>query len=80
MAHERAAAADVLPVRATAMGLVWLGLFSLFYSFGEEMGAWPTWNTGGLSGLDLVVGFLAIVAVLVALLASRASGELRTDS
>jgi hypothetical protein len=75
MTAGRSAAAGVLPVRATAMGLVWLGLFSLLYSFGEEIGAWPTWTTGGLSDLDLAVGFLASVAVLVALLASRASGE-----
>lgn len=65
---QRPEAADVLPVKPTVIGLAWLGLFSLFYSVGEEMGAWPKPSLGALRDLDLVFGFLAAAAVLVALL------------
>lgn len=82
--RPKAATADVLPVKTSVIGLAWLGLFSLFYSVGEEMGAWPKWPLGELSDLDLVFGFLAAAAVLVAFLvpvrAGAESGERRAAS
>jgi hypothetical protein len=56
-------------LKATAIGVAWLALFALVYTLGDEMGAWPKPSLGALSDLDLVVGLLAGVAVLVALLA-----------
>ena len=66
------------PVRTIALGLLWLALFSLLYPLGEQSGAWPRVALGRLSDLDLVVGFLAVSAVLVALLRNprRASADL----
>jgi len=53
----RAGARDV-PVRATAVGLAWVGLFSLVYSVGDAIGAWPKWPLSQLRDLDLVAGQL----------------------
>jgi len=66
----RAGARDV-PVRATAVGLAWVGLFSLVYSVGDAIGAWPKWPLSQLRDLDLVAGFLAAIAVLLGLLFSN---------
>jgi hypothetical protein len=63
-------------LRATAVGLAWLGLFSLLYSLGEEVGAWPKPPLGFLRDLDLIVGLITGVGVLVALL--RPGRKLRT--
>lgn len=67
------AAADVrgVPVRATAIGLAWVGLFSLVYSVGDAIGAWPKWSLGGLRDLELATGFLAAISVLLGLLVSN---------
>jgi hypothetical protein len=56
-------------LRAASIGLAWLGLFALVYTVGEEVGAWPKPPLGVLRDLDLIVGFLAGMAVLAALLA-----------
>jgi len=66
----RAGARDV-PVRATAVGLAWVGLFSLVYSVGDAIGAWPKWFLSQLRDLDLAAGFLAAIAVLLGLLFSN---------
>jgi len=66
----RAGARDV-PVRATAVGLAWVGLFSLVYSVGDAIGAWPKWPLSQLRDLDLAAGFLAAIAVLLGLLFSN---------
>ena len=65
------AAADAVPVEATAVGLAWVGLYSLVYSVGDAIGAWPTWPLGGLRDLELATGFLAVIAVLLGLLVSN---------
>lgn len=65
-------------LRATAIGLAWLGLFSLLYSLGEEVGAWPKPPLGSLRDLDLVIGLITGVGVLVALL--RPGLKLRTEN
>ena len=54
-------------VRPAAAGLLWLALFSLLYTAGDEVGAWPEFPAGAFRNLDLVVGFLAGVALLFAL-------------
>jgi hypothetical protein len=54
--------------RHAVAGLLWLALFSLLYTFGDETGAWPKFPPGTFQGLDSIVGFAAGVAVLVALL------------
>lgn len=56
------------PVRTIGLGLLWLALFSLLYTLGEESGAWPVIALGRLRDLELFVGFLTVSAVLVALL------------
>ena len=68
-----AAGADALdvPVRATAIGLAWVGLFSLVYSVGDAIGAWPKWPLGQLRDLELAAGFLSAIAVLLGLLVSN---------
>lgn len=63
------------PIRAITTGLVWLAVFALLYTVGVEIGAWPDVSPGRLRDLDLVVGFFAGAAVLLALLApGRANG------
>lgn len=56
-------------LRPTSIGLAWLGLFALVYTWGDEVGAWPKLPLGALRDFDLIVGFLAAIAVLVTLLA-----------
>jgi hypothetical protein len=67
------AGADVeaLPVKATAVGFAWVGLFSLVYTVGDAIGAWPKWPLVELRELDLVAGFLAAIAALLGLLFSN---------
>jgi hypothetical protein len=65
-------------LRPTSIGLAWLGLFALVYTWGDEVGAWPKLPLGGLRDLDLVVGFLAGMAVLAFLLAP--GRNLRTEN
>jgi hypothetical protein len=67
-----AAGADALdvPVKTTAIGLAWVGLFSLVYSVGDAIGAWPKWPLGRLRDLELAAGFLTAIAVLFGLLVS----------
>jgi len=55
-------------LRATTIGLVWLALFALVCTLGDEVGAWPKLPLGALRDLDLFVGFAAGIAVLAALL------------
>lgn len=56
------------PVRAIGLGLLWLALFSLLDTVGEQAGAWPAVPLGRLHNLELIVGFLVGLAVLLALL------------
>lgn len=56
------------PVRTVALGLLWLAIFSLLYTLGDESGAWPAIPVGGFRDLELFVGFAGGVLVLVALL------------
>ena len=54
--------------RLAVAGLLWLALFSLVYTIGDETGVWPKFPAGTFQGLDSIVGFAAGAAVLVALL------------
>jgi hypothetical protein len=65
-------------LRAAAIGLAWLGLFALVFTVGEEVGAWPKPPLGALRDLDLIIGFLASLAVLALLLAP--GRKLRTEN
>jgi hypothetical protein len=65
------AGAEALPIRATAIGLAWVGLFSLVYSVGDAIGAWPKWPLGQLRDLELAAGFFSVIAVLLGLLVSN---------
>lgn len=49
-------------------GLAWLTVFSVLYTLGDEVGAWPKLPPGAFQDLDLVVGLSAGVAFLAALL------------
>ncbi len=53
--------------RPVAVGLVWVALFSVLYSAGDEIGAWPKLPVGAFQNLDLAVGFLAGLTLLVVL-------------
>jgi hypothetical protein len=68
-----AAGADArnVPVKGTAIGLAWVGLFSLVYSVGDAIGAWPKWPLGQLRDLELAAGFFSVIAVLLGLLVSN---------
>ena len=37
-------------------GLIWLGIFSLFFSIGSALGLWPLAPEGRFAQLDLAVG------------------------
>ncbi|HEX9304748.1 MAG TPA: hypothetical protein VGA31_09900 [Thermoanaerobaculia bacterium] len=52
---------------AIAAGLVWLALFSLLYTLGDEIGTWPHLPPDSFQGVDLVVGFAGAIALLSAL-------------
>ncbi len=62
--------ADIAPglLRTAVAGLVWLALFSLLYTLGEENGAWPKLPAGVFGGWDLVIGLAAGLALAAALL------------
>jgi hypothetical protein len=55
-------------VRTVALGLLWLAIFSLLYTLGDESGAWPTIPVGRFRDLELFVGFAGGVLVLFALI------------
>ena len=76
MREGSASSASAL-LRATAIGLAWLALFSLVYTVGEEIGAWPKPPLGALRDLDLIVGFLAGLGALGVFLAP--GRKLRTE-
>ena len=59
--------------RPVAAGLLWLALFSAIYTAGDEVGVWPVFPAGAFRNLDLVVGFVAGVALLFALAIRRGS-------
>lgn len=63
--------------RPIVAGLLWLAAFSVLYTAGDEIGAWPELPPGAFRDVDLVVGFLAVIAVLVLLASPKRS--LRTD-
>jgi hypothetical protein len=54
--------------RPVAVGLVWVALFSVLYTAGDEVGAWPKLPTGAFRNLDLVAGLAAGVALTVGML------------
>jgi hypothetical protein len=60
---------------AVAAGLVWLALFSLLYTLGDEIGAWPNLPPGSFQGVDLVAGFAGAVALLTALVLPSLDGS-----
>jgi len=60
---------------AIAAGLVWLALFSLVYTLGDEIGAWPSLPPGSFQGVDLVAGFAGCVALLAALVLPSPRGS-----
>ncbi len=49
-------------------GLAWLAVFSVLYTLGDEIGAWPKLPPGAFQGLDLVVGLITGALLLVVLL------------
>ena len=60
---------------AVAAGLVWLALFSLVYTLGDEIGAWPNLPPGSFQGVDLVAGFAGAVALFAAVVLSSPHGS-----
>lgn len=49
-------------------GLAWLAAFSVLYTIGDEIGAWPGLPPGAFQNLDLVAGLTGGVLLLVVLL------------
>ena len=49
-------------------GLVWLGLFSLFFSIGAALDFWPQAPEGRFGRLDLAVGIVFGIVLLLQLL------------
>ena len=60
---------------AVAAGLVWLALFSLVYTLGDEIGAWPNLPPGSFQGVDLVASFAGTIALLAALVLPSPHGS-----
>lgn len=54
--------------------LAWLAVFSLLYTLGDEVGAWPKLPPGAFANVDLSAGLTAGLLLLVALL--RPPGKL----
>jgi len=54
--------------RPMVAGLVWVALFSVLYTVGDEVGAWPKLPAGAFLNLDLVAGLAAGVALTVGML------------
>ena len=61
--------------KAVAAGLVWLALFSLVYTLGDEIGAWPNLPPASFQGVDLVAGFAGAVALSAALVLPSLEGS-----
>jgi hypothetical protein len=57
--------------RPVAAVLAWVALFSVLYTAGDEVGAWPKLPAGAFRDLDLVVGFIAGVTLVFALAIRR---------
>ncbi len=53
--------------RVGLAGLAWLALFSLLYTLGDGIGAWPKLPPGAFRDVDLAVGLGAGVLLLVLL-------------
>ena len=60
---------------AVAAGLVWLALFSLVYTLGDEIGAWPNLPPGSFQGVDQVAGFAGATALLAAFVLPSPQGS-----
>lgn len=59
------------PLRRAApalAALAWLAVFSLLYTLGEEVGAWPKLPPGAFVNLDLYAGLIAGLVLAVVLL------------
>jgi hypothetical protein len=61
--------------KAVVAGLVWLALFSLLYTLGDEIGAWPNLPPGSFRNVDLFVGFAGAIALLAALVLPSPRGS-----
>lgn len=64
--------------RAALAGLAWLALFSLLYTLGDEIGAWPKLPPGAFANVDLAVGIgtgVLLLAVLVLPLRGKAAAR-----
>lgn len=49
-------------------GLAWLGAFSVLYTLGDGIGAWPKLPPGAFANLDLSAGLVAGLLLLAVLL------------
>jgi hypothetical protein len=58
-----------------AAGLVWLALFSLLYTLGDEIGVWPNLPPGSVQSVDLVAGFAGALALSAALVLPSPRGS-----
>lgn len=47
---------------------MWLALFSVLFTVGDELGAWPTLTPGSFRNLDLVAGLIAGLLLLIVFL------------
>jgi hypothetical protein len=70
--------------RPVVAGLLWLAAFSVLYTVGDEVGAWPELPPGAFRNVDRIAGFFAGIAVLLLLAlpkrAARADTRRRTAS
>ena len=58
------------PLRRAApalAALAWLAVFSLLYTLGDEVGAWPKLPPGAFVNLDLYAGLIAGLLLLAVL-------------
>jgi hypothetical protein len=62
-------------LQTTEVGLVWLAIFALVYTLGNEVGAWPKPPLGALRDLELVAGFLGAAAAFFLLLSPGRAPE-----
>jgi hypothetical protein len=53
--------------RAALAGLAWLALFSVLFTVGDELGAWPTLPPGAFRDVDLYTGLLAGLLLFILL-------------
>ena len=64
-----------LRAKPAVAGLAWLAAYSILFTLGDAVGAWPKVETGALGNLDLLAGMVAGACLLAILVLPPRRGE-----